>query len=85
MWIAALAGESRVRSVAAHTDNVGNNASNKKLSDRRAESARKNLIENGIDVSRMTSMGFGASKPIADNSTEEGRQLNRRVELHIKE
>lgn len=71
--------------IQVHTDNVGNNTSNKKLSDRRAESARQYLIENGIDISRMSSMGFGASKPIADNSTEEGRQLNRRVELHIKE
>ena len=71
--------------IQAHTDNVGNNASNKRLSDRRAASAMQYLLENGVAQSRMSSIGFGATKPIADNGTEEGRQLNRRVELLITE
>ena len=69
--------------IQAHTDNVGNAASNKRLSDRRADSAVQYLLENGVPQDRMRSSGYGASKPIADNSTEEGRQLNRRVELLI--
>ncbi len=71
--------------IQAHTDSQGNATLNKKLSDRRAASAVQYLSENGIDPARMTSVGYGATKPIADNKTEEGRQLNRRVELHIVE
>ncbi len=69
--------------IQAHTDNVGSASSNKRLSDRRADSALQYLIENGVEPTRMRSIGFGATKPVADNSTEEGRQLNRRVELLI--
>lgn len=69
--------------IQAHTDSQASAAYNQKLSDRRAESALQYLIESGIDPNRMRSVGFGATKPVADNSTEEGRQLNRRVELLI--
>lgn len=69
--------------IQAHTDSKASAAHNKKLSDRRAESALQYLIENGIAPSRMKSIGFGATRPVADNETEEGRQLNRRVELLI--
>lgn len=71
--------------VLAHTDNVGSAASNQKLSDRRAASAVQYLFENGVTPGRMKATGLGATKPIADNATEEGRQLNRRVELLITE
>lgn len=71
--------------ILAHTDNVGNAASNQKLSDRRAASAVQYLFENGVTPDRMRAKGLGATKPIADNATEEGRQLNRRVELLITE
>lgn len=71
--------------IQAHTDNTASAGYNKKLSDRRADSALQYLVENGIDKSRMRSVGYGATKPVADNSTEEGRQLNRRVELLIIE
>lgn len=71
--------------IQAHTDNVGRAASNMKLSERRAYSVVQYLLENGIESSRMKSTGFGMSKPVASNDTEEGRQKNRRVEILIIE
>lgn len=71
--------------IEGHTDNVGKPAYNKKLSDRRAGSVMKWLVRNGIDKQRLTSAGFGLEKPLADNATEEGRRINRRVEFHIRE
>lgn len=70
--------------VQGHTDNVGNEDYNQKLSKRRAESVLNYLVKKGINKKRLTSKGYGASQPVADNSTEEGRQLNRRVELIFK-
>ena len=64
-----------------HTDNVGSDESNHTLSHKRAESVRAELIKNGVPAERMTSEGFGETKPIADNSTADGRALNRRVEI----
>lgn len=64
-----------------HTDHVGSNAYNHDLSHRRAASVRAELIKNGVPAERMTSEGFGETKPIADNETAEGRALNRRVEI----
>ncbi len=64
-----------------HTDNVGNAAANKKLSDERANAVMNALVAKGIDKSRLSAEGFGLEKPIADNSTEAGRAKNRRVEL----
>lgn len=69
--------------IEGHTDSVGNPASNKKLSQRRAEAVRKYLIGKGIDASRLTAVGHGQDRPIDDNSTEAGRAINRRVEFHI--
>jgi outer membrane protein OmpA-like peptidoglycan-associated protein len=68
-----------------HTDSKGSDAYNQKLSQRRAESVKQYLVGRGIDAGRMTTQGFGESKPVADNSTAEGRELNRRVELKITE
>jgi len=68
-----------------HTDGVGSAAYNQKLSERRAEAVKQYLVGRGIDAGRMTTKGFGKTKPIADNSTEEGRELNRRVELKVTE
>jgi OOP family OmpA-OmpF porin len=60
---------------------VASDAYNQKLSERRANSVRQYIIDKfGIDGSRLTAVGYGESKPIADNSTAEGRQKNRRVE-----
>jgi OOP family OmpA-OmpF porin len=69
--------------VEGHTDNRGGAAYNKGLSQRRAAAVVKWLVDHGIDKSRLTSQGYGFSKPIATNKTEEGRAENRRVELHI--
>ena len=66
-----------------HTDNVGAAADNQKLSEARAKSAVNYLIAKGIKTDRMVAKGFGATKPVADNKTEEGRALNRRTELKI--
>jgi OOP family OmpA-OmpF porin len=68
-------------SVEGHTDSIGPDAYNLKLSERRAAAARDYLVTQGIDPSRITTRGFGESKPIASNDTEEGRAENRRVEV----
>jgi outer membrane protein OmpA-like peptidoglycan-associated protein len=68
--------------IVGHTDNVGRDAANLDLSRRRAQSVRAALLERyGIDGSRLTTGGFGASQPQAKNDTPEGRARNRRVEL----
>ena len=69
--------------LAGHTDNVGNESYNLKLSSDRAETVRKALIANGIDETRLTAKGYGASKPMAPNDTEAHRALNRRTEMII--
>ncbi|MCL1957163.1 MAG: OmpA family protein, partial [Fibromonadales bacterium] len=71
--------------VEGHTDNVGKADANKKLSDQRASEVVKYLIGRGVDKKRLKSVGYGATKPIADNSTEAGKAKNRRVELVIKD
>jgi len=68
--------------IEGHTDNVGADAANMTLSDKRAAAVRAYLAANhGIDGSRLTTKGFGATKPVSPNTTAEGRQNNRRVEL----
>jgi OmpA-OmpF porin, OOP family len=69
--------------ISAHTDNVGSDDFNLKLSQSRAESVLNYFVTNGIQVSRLSAKGYGSSKPIADNNTEQGRQKNRRVEFKI--
>ncbi|PKL79323.1 MAG: OmpA family protein [Ignavibacteriae bacterium HGW-Ignavibacteriae-4] len=69
--------------VSGHTDNVGNDANNMKLSSDRAQAVVQWLLDKGINTSRLTSKGYGETKPIGSNSTEEGKQLNRRVEFTI--
>ncbi len=68
-------------SVEGHTDNVGNPKSNKTLSDDRAKAVVSAIVAQGIDAKRLSALGHGQDKPIADNKTEEGRAKNRRVEL----
>jgi OOP family OmpA-OmpF porin len=67
--------------VEGHTDNQGNEAANQTLSDKRAQAVVAWLTGKRIAAGRLTAKGFGATKPVADNSTEEGRAKNRRVEL----
>ncbi|MBA4313642.1 MAG: hypothetical protein C0417_13540 [Chlorobiaceae bacterium] len=67
--------------IQGHTDNVGKHDSNMKLSKRRADSVRAWLINKGISGDRITTTGFGPDKPIAPNTTDEGKQKNRRIEF----
>jgi outer membrane protein OmpA-like peptidoglycan-associated protein len=69
--------------IAGHTDNVGSDADNLELSKSRAASVVNYLVKGGIKANRLTSQGFGETKPIATNETEEGKQLNRRVEFMV--
>jgi len=68
--------------VAGHTDSRGSDAYNMDLSLRRAQSVRDYLVTKGIPSDRLVINGYGESQPIADNTTEEGRFQNRRVELN---
>lgn len=69
--------------IEGHTDNTGSDSYNLDLSEKRAESAKKYLISQGINVSRLNAVGYGEEQPISDNSTEQGRKENRRVEVAI--
>ena len=69
--------------IAGHTDSTGAEAYNQQLSERRAMSVQNALINQGVAANRMRAIGFGESQPIADNSSEAGRQLNRRVVVTI--
>jgi len=69
--------------VGGHTDNVGNTANNQTLSENRAKSVMNYLIEKGIASTRLSSKGYGSSKPINTNDTEAGRANNRRTEIEI--
>jgi outer membrane protein OmpA-like peptidoglycan-associated protein len=68
-------------SVEGHTDSDGKNEANLKLSEARAKAVMDAIVKGGIDKTRLSSAGFGEEKPIADNSTDEGKAKNRRVEL----
>lgn len=69
--------------LAGHTDNVGSDAYNLKLSTERAEVVRQALIDKGIASERLTAKGYGATKPIQPNDTEEHRAMNRRTEMIV--
>jgi OmpA-OmpF porin, OOP family len=66
-----------------HTDNVGSDELNMKLSDGRAASVKKYLVSKGVDESRLESEGFGETMPVEDNKTAAGRTKNRRVEMKV--
>lgn len=70
--------------VAGHTDSTGSEQTNQILSEQRAKNVENALIGQGVNPGRITTIGFGESSPIADNSSEAGRQLNRRVVITIK-
>ena len=71
--------------IGGHTDSTGDEAYNQKLSERRAQSVLEYFAGKGIAKSRMQAVGYGETKPIADNKTREGRALNRRVEIKVME
>ncbi len=70
-------------SLSGHTDNVGTEAYNQRLSERRVSSVQDYIVKKGVENSRVSGQGFGESKPIADNKTREGRAKNRRVEIKV--
>jgi OOP family OmpA-OmpF porin len=69
--------------IAGHTDDVGDDAANLRLSQSRAETVRDYLIEKGISKDRVTAKGYGETQPASTNQTEQGRQQNRRTEVRI--
>jgi OmpA-OmpF porin, OOP family len=73
----------QVIEIAGHTENVGQDADNLKLSQARAESVRNYLVKKGVVASLIKAKGYGASQPVADNGSEQGRQKNRRTEVRL--
>lgn len=69
--------------VEGHTDNTGGLAINESLSRRRAEAVRAALIQRGVAPARIIAAGYGPAQPVGDNTTDEGRALNRRIEIRI--
>jgi len=67
--------------IAGHTDNVGDEMLNMQVSQRRANAIKMYLIQKGISTKRLTAKGYGETTPVADNTTEEGRTRNRRIEI----
>ncbi len=68
-----------------HTDSIGTDAYNQRLSERRANAVREVLVDQyGVEGSRVNAVGYGESRPVADNATEEGRAINRRVEAEVE-
>jgi outer membrane protein OmpA-like peptidoglycan-associated protein len=69
--------------IIGHTDNVGDDAYNQRLSENRASAVKVQLMGRGVPAASITTMGMGESQPIATNTTADGRQMNRRVEMRI--
>ena len=78
-----LAHSGLILAVEGYTDNVGSDELNQKLSEKRAETVRSYLIEQGLAETSVTSQGFGKSSPVAENTTAAGRKKNRRVEIIV--
>ena len=70
--------------VTGHTDSVGSDLHNQQLSERRAQSVSNYLVAQGVNGARLHVVGYGERYPVASNDTEQGRQMNRRVEVQIK-
>lgn len=70
--------------ISGHTDSVGNDGTNMQLSRRRAEAVSGYLVKAGIASDRLTAVGYGETRPVASNDTEEGRARNRRIEFDVK-
>ncbi|MFA9489524.1 MULTISPECIES: OmpA family protein [unclassified Mannheimia] len=74
----------RTGEISGYTDNVGDAAANQQLSEQRAKSVRDYLIKQGVPAESLTAVGYGQDNPVADNSTEEGRKRNRRIEFNVR-
>jgi outer membrane protein OmpA-like peptidoglycan-associated protein len=70
--------------VEGHTDSIGTDAYNQRLSEQRAQAVVDYIVGQGVPRSRLISRGYGKSRPVASNDTPEGRQRNRRVEIHVR-
>lgn len=70
--------------IQGHTDSIGPKEYNMELSEKRAKAVYDYMMEKGLKIKKVSYKGYGANKPIADNSTKEGRTVNRRVEFRIK-
>ncbi len=79
----AHAGCKGVVRVEGHTDNIGNDTSNQRLSLARAQAVRDELVKRGIAADRLQAEGFGPKRPLADNTVAQGRRLNRRIEFKV--
>ena len=82
--IKALSGEKKI-AIEGHTDDRGKKLLNERLSQGRAEAVIAHLVRHGVERERLSAKGFGPSKPLAPNDTDEGRAKNRRVEFIILE
>lgn len=71
--------------ISGHTDNVGTEEANQQLSGRRAAAVAEFLVSNNIMKTRIPIIGFGSKKPLLDNSNEQNRKVNRRIEFRILE
>jgi outer membrane protein OmpA-like peptidoglycan-associated protein len=71
--------------IEGHTDSLGDDAANQQLSERRANAVRDALLARGIDAARVAAVGYGETRPIADNATPGGRQKNRRIEIVLSD
>jgi outer membrane protein OmpA-like peptidoglycan-associated protein len=69
--------------IEGHTDSIGTAEYNQQLSERRTNAIKEFLVSKGISANILTAKGFGEEKPIADNTLEEGRAKNRRVDFHV--
>jgi outer membrane protein OmpA-like peptidoglycan-associated protein len=71
--------------VEGHTDSVGSDVYNQKLSERRANAVRDVLVNQyGVGADRVNAVGYGEARPVADNATDSGRAVNRRVEAEVE-
>ena len=73
--------EIQLLEIQGHTDNTGTDAINNPLSQARADAVRNYLISKGVDPSRLVAKGYGSTKPVASNATEQGRYQNRRIDI----
>ena len=71
--------------IEGHTDNTGSAEFNQTLSEERAQNVKEFLIEIGVDENRLSSIGYGLTRPDASNETEDGRRLNRRVDIIVSD